>query len=417
MSETDTHGGTFSSLKARNYRLFFAGQLVSTCGTWMQSTAQALFVQFRLDGGGRELGFLSACAFVPILLFGLWAGGLADRVDRKRLLGRVQMYMGCVAAVQAVLIFTNSARFWSICVLAFAMGLGNMIEMPARQSFLGEMVGPESLSNAVGLNSTVFNGARVIGPAIGGIVVATLGYGWAFGLNSLSYGAIVLSYLLMRRSEMFPVNRRSSGKGAVREGLRYIKNTPVLRTVLLCVLVSGTLSLNFQVFVPLMVERVFHGTEGKVVSFQIMLGWGALVGSFLAARRSAPTGRLLAISAGAFAVALLSLAASPTEIVARVAVFALGAGYITFMLTANATLQLSSDPMMRGRVMAVYAVMFAGTTPIGAPFVGWIADAFGPRWSVGVGGAASIVTMAIALYALRRRWLSPGAPVPPGADA
>ena len=402
--------GTFASLKVRNYRLFFIGQLVSTSGTWMQASAQSLYVQFRLGGGGRQLGILSACTFVPILVLGLWAGSVADRVDKRRLLIRVQTYMGCVAAVQTVMIVTGAARFWNICVLAFAMGVGNMFEMPSRQAFVGEMVGPETMPNAVGLNSAIFNGARVVGPALGGTIIGTLGYSWAFGLNSLSFAAIVVSLAMMRTGELFPSARRPRGPGAVREGLRYVRHSPTLRTVLLCVLVSGTLSLNFQIFVPLMAQRVFHGTEGKVVSFQILLGWGALTGSLLAARRRSPTGRVLAVSTALFAVGLLAFSASPTEFLGRVAVYVVGVAFITFMLTANATLQLASDPAMRGRVMAIYGVMFAGTTPVGAPFMGWLADTFGARTSVAIGGASSLVTLAIAVVAIRKRWLPIGAP-------
>ena len=241
----------FRSLSIRNYRLYFIGQLVSVCGTWMQSVAQATYVLFRLDGGGRQLGILSACTFLPILLFGLWAGAVVDRSDKRKLLIRAQSVMLVAALAQTVAILTGHATFPVLCGIAAVFGTANVFEMPGRQAFITELVGPEDIPNAVGLNSAIFNSGRIVGQGIGGVLIATLGYAWCFAINAGSYLAILTGLLMMRPTEFFAMTRARRAKGQIREGLAYVRSHPVLRTILSLVLIVGTFSLNFQVFVPL----------------------------------------------------------------------------------------------------------------------------------------------------------------------
>lgn len=398
-------GDTFRSLRIRNYRLFFTGQLLSMCGTWMSSIAQTTYVLYRLNGKGRELGLLSAATFTPILLFSLWAGTIADRSDKRKLLLRIQIFFTLVASTQTVLVLTKHATVKSLCVIAFLMGCGNAMEMPTRQAFLTELVGVDDLPNAVGLNSALFNSGRVIGQAIGGVLVATIGYTSCFGLNAASFVAILVGLLMMRTVELHPMKRAVRAKGQIREGLVYVRQTPVLATVILLVFITGTLALNFQVFVPLLAKQVFHGGESKVAVFQVILGAGALNGSLLAAGRKRPNGYWIAGAAALFGVALGIAGATTIEPVTWIGLYLAGAGYITFMLTANSTLQLHSDPSRRGRVMALYSLVFAGTTPFGAPLVGWVADRWSTQASINVGAGAALFTAALAFAATKRKLL------------
>ena len=368
------------------------------------------FVLYRLHGGGRQLGILAASTFIPILTIGLWAGAVVDRKNKRRILIGAQTAMGLAAVAQTIVVLTGSATFPRLCALSFIFGCGNAFDMPARQAFVSEMVGPEDLPNAVGLNSAIVNGGRVVGQALGGVLVSTIGYTWCFGINAASFLAIIFGFLLMRTVDLRPGRQVARGKGQIRDGLRYVKGTPVLRTVILLVLIVGTFSLNFQVFVPLLAKVVFHGKEGKVALFQVLMGIGSLAGSLLAARRAAPSGRIIAIAAFTFGGGLMGMALSRTEALTWVLLMITGAGFISFMLTANATLQLSSDPAMRGRVMALYGFVFAGTTPVGAPFVGWVADHFGARQSIAVGGMAGLIAAFFAMQAARRGLLTAGRP-------
>ena len=407
-SRTRVKRQTFRSLRIRNYRLFFVGQLISICGTWMQSIAQATYVLYRLNGGGRQLGILSACTFIPILTIGLWAGAVVDRGNKRKILIGAQTLMGIAAICQTIVVLTETVTFPILCLIAFVFGIGTAFDMPARQAFVSEMVPPEELQNAVSLNSAVFNSGRVVGQALAGVLVSSIGYAWCFGINAFSFGAIIIGFLLMRTSDLLPAQRVARAKGQISDGLRYVGRTPVLRTVILLVLVVGTFSLNFQVFVPLLAKDVFHGKESKVALFQVLMGVGSLIGSLLGARRSAPSARLVVRSSVMFSLGLFGMAFSNFEPLTWLMLLITGGGFITFMLTANATLQLSSDPALRGRVMALYGLVFAGTTPIGAPFVGWVADTFGPRQSVAVGATAGIIAAAAAVLASRRGLLNPG---------
>jgi len=405
-------GKTFSSLRIRNYQLFFIGQIISLCGTWMQSIAQSTYVLYRLHGSGTQLGVLTGCAFAPMLTMGLWAGAVVDRCNKRRVLLSAQALMGVTALGQAIVVATGNASFTVLCAIALLFGIGSAFDLPARQSFVSEMVGPENLPNAVALNTAIFNSGRVVGQAIAGVLVSVVGYAWCFGINAFSFAAIIGGVLLMRTAELrvsVPVKR---GRGQVAEGLRYVRGSATLRTVLGLMFLIGMFSMNFQVFIPVLAKDVFHGRESKVALYQVVLGIGCLTGSMLGARRAAPSGRILVRAAFGLSAGLFGLAASPWELLTFVILLMTGVAYITFLVTANATLQLSSDTQQRGRVMALYGLLFAGSTALGGPLVGWLSDEFGARQSIAFGGFTAAVAAVAGVEGLRRGRLHPGTPTP-----
>ncbi|HVC77047.1 MAG TPA: MFS transporter [Candidatus Micrarchaeaceae archaeon] len=392
---------TFASLRNRNFRIFFTAQIVSVTGTWMQSIAQ-MWLVLHLTGSGVALGITAALQFTPILLFGTWGGLLADRLDKRKVLMVTQSAAGVVALVLAGLTLGGIVQLWMVYVLALSLGMVNVFDNPARQSFVTEMVGKEQITNAVGLNSAVFTLARVIGPAVAGVVIALVGTGWCFLYNGLSYFPVVFALLLMRPSELHRGLPALRARGQIRAGIRYAWNRPELRLPLLLMLVVGTLAFNFSVLMPLMARFVFNSgasTFGLLMSF---MGVGAFVGALVAANRALPSHRLLALAGVAFGGLLIGAAVAPTLPIELLVLVPMGAAMITFQATANSLLQLNSDPAFRGRVMALYVMVFLGTTPIGGPMVGWIAQQFGARVGLGIGGLATIVGSAALLWGLGR---------------
>ncbi|HEX5267440.1 MAG TPA: MFS transporter [Acidimicrobiales bacterium] len=398
---------TFDALSVRNYRLYFWGQIVSVSGTWMQSLAQAWLV-LKLTNSAVEVGTLPAIQFLPMLLAGPWGGLVADRMDKRRTLVGTQLASGVLALTLGLLTQTGAVRVWMIFVLAAGLGCVNAIDNPTRQTFVMEMVGPDRLTNAVTLNSVVMNAARITGPAIAGVLIYTVGIATCFLVNAASYLAVLAALMMMRRDELLPGERLARRKGQVMAGLRYVRATPALRTPLLMVLVIGTLAYNFTVTLALLARFTFHSGAGGYSAMSSVFGAGAVIGGLVAASRSRPTGRRLGMVALAFG-SLLVLCALMPDLPAELAALAvMGAFSITFIATANTTLQLTAPPDMRGRVMALYAVAFLGSTPIGSPIVGWVSAAFGPRVGIGLGGVATVVTALVALPSLtgtRRRLL------------
>lgn len=394
---------TFRSLRVRNYRLYFAAQIVSVSGTWMQTVAQAWLV-LRLAPPARQgldLGLVTALQFLPMLLFGTYGGLVADRVDKRRLLYGTQTTAGLLALALGLLTQTGAVELWEVYLLATMLGFVNMIDNPARQTFVLEMVGRDDLPNAVSLNSVVMNSARVIGPAIGGALIAFTGLAVCFEANAASYVAVIVGLALMRRHELQRSTRVPRAKGQLREGLRYVWRTPGLRDPLLLIAVAGTLAYNFQVVLALFAKFTFHGGAGVYSALTSLMGGGAVIGGLVVAWRNRPNiHRLTAIGLG-FGVLILAVAASPTLVVACIVIVPMGALSIAFIATANATLQLRADPTMRGRVMALYAIAFLGTTPIGSPLVGWISQTTSPRIALVVGAVATIVAAGVT----RRRHL------------
>jgi MFS family permease len=396
---------TFQALHTRNYRLYFTGQIISVSGTWMQSVALAWLVVHYLapvSQRGIDLGITLALQFLPMLLFGAWGGLVADRVDKRRLLVTTQTSAGCLALLLGLLVLVGhgpagSAHLWEVYLLSLLLGVVNMFDNPARQTFVIEMVGKDDLSNAVSLNSIVMNGARVIGPAIGGVLIATVGLGVCFLANSASYVAVIVALMLMHRSDLHAAQRVARAKGQLREGIRYVWRTPNLRDPLMLVFVVGLLAYNFTVILPLLAQDTFHGGAGTFALLTSLMAGGAVVGGLIVANRGKPNIHRLTAVGIAFSVLIGAVALAPSLTVACVLLVFMGGLSIAFIATANSTIQLQVEPTMRGRVMALYAMGFLGTTPIGAPLVGWISQTSSPRVALGVGAVATLVASTVTL--------------------
>jgi MFS family permease len=400
-----TTRATFISLRNRNYRLYFLGQVISVSGTWMQGVAQAWLV-LQLSGSGTLLGLVTALQFLPILVAGPLAGVVADRVDKRRLLLVTQSIAGMLALTLGLLTVTGAVQLWMVFVLAFLFGCVVALDNPARQSFVLEMVGSTDLSNAVTLNSVVVNAARIVGPAVAGLLIAGFSLAACFFINAGSYLAVLTALYRMRPDDLRRPDRAPRGKGQLREGLRYVRATPELRVPLVVMAVVGTLAYEFQVILPLLARFTFDGGAGVYGAMSSMMGVGAVIGGLATARRSNPTTTTLMRAALVFGFVILGVAVAPTLPVALIALMFTGAASIVFMATANATLQLRAAPEMRGRVMALWAVAFLGTTPIGGPIVGWVGETFGPRWGLGLGAVAAISAGLWAAHALGQRPLA-----------
>ena len=375
----------FSSLSERNYRLWYTGQLISLSGTWMQQVAQDWLV-LSLTGRALPVGITTALQFTPVALFGIWGGLIADRLDKRRLLIVTQAAAGLVALTLGVLTATGVVQLWMVYLLAFALGTVTAFDMPARQAFVTEMVGPSQVANAVALNSALFNAARVIGPALAGAAILAFGLAPAFLVNAVSYLATMTALILMDPVRLHRLAPAVRGPGQIREGLRYIWDTPVLRSTLLMVTVVGTFALNFNVALPILARFEFKagpGTYGLMVS---VMAVGSIVGALTAASRQRPTRALLVGAAGALGLTSLGAAAAPTLGWELGVLVGVGAATITFLSTANTTLQLNSDPAKRGRVMALYGVLFLGSTPVGGALSGWLAEVAGARSPLWLGG-------------------------------
>jgi MFS family permease len=397
----DTGRRTFASLGVPNYRRYLGGQAVSLVGTWMQMAAQSWLV-LTLTGSATALGVIVALQTLPVLVLAPYGGVIADRVDKRRLMIALQTAMGLQALALGVLTVTGAVRLWEIGVLAVVLGLNNAFENPARQSFVLEMVGGETLRNAVSLNSVAVNVARAVGPAIAGVLIATVGIGECFLLNAVSFVAVVASLISLRRSELRPTPPAPRAAGQLREGLRYAKSTPEIIIPLLMMALVGTLAYEFQVSLPVMASHALHaGAEGYGFMTSAM-GVGAIAGGLVVAARGHTGMRPVAVAAFAFAIALMLAALAPTLAIELIALAVVGAASVTFMSSGNSTLQLASDPSMRGRVMALWFVAFQGSTPIGGPLVGAVITVAGARAGLGVGALACLAAAALGFGAQRR---------------
>jgi MFS family permease len=405
-----------SSLRQRNYRLFFFGQLVSIAGTWMQTVAQS-FVVLDLTHSGSQLGLTTAARFLPMFVFGPLGGVFADRMDRRRVLYVTQALSGLLAGVFAITVGTHSIQLWIVYLLALALGFVNVFDNPARQSFISEMVSTGDLPNAVTLNSVAANMARVLGAALGGVIAAAIGLALCFTFNALSFGAVLVSLAAMRSSELFPAERVSRQKKQVRQGLRYVRNTPELLIPLLMIAVIGTLAWEFQVSLPLMASKVFHGGAASYGVMASVMGGGAVVGGLISAARARPRARALCLAAIGWGIAILAAAVAPSMALELAALVFVGYGSITFNSLAKTTLQLAAKPEMRGRVMALWALAWMGSTPIGGPIVGWTGQAIGARWALVIGGLAALACGVLALPALTRIDRRPAPDTPPAPAA
>ena len=391
----------FRSLRTRNYRLWFFGQTVSQCGTWMQSVAQYWLV-LELTHSAFDLGITAALQFAPVLLFGTIGGLVADRFDKRKVLLVTQTAFTAQATVLWVLVASGSVHLWMVWALASTYGFINVADNPSRQSFVFEMAGPDDLTNAVGLNSVIVNVSRIIGPAVAGVMIATVGLSWAFLANAVSFAAVIGALYAMRASELHrrpPVGR---AKGQIRAGLRYAWRAWELRVPLIMMAVIGTLAYNFSVILPLFAHDVFHRGAGTYSALTVAMGIGALAGGLTIASRRRPSHKLLVAVSLAFGVFILAVAAAPSLPLCLILLVAMGAASIMFIATANALLQLNSSGAMRGRVMALWAVVFLGSTPIGAPLIGFLAGRYGVRFALGLGGIATLLVAVWAGIELRR---------------
>ena len=393
--------GTFASLRTRNYRLYFIGQVVSVSGSWMQRVAQAWLV-VHLSGGGIALGLVAALQFLPMLLVGAWGGLVADRVDKRRLLMITQPLMGGLALVLGMLTLTGAVRLWMVYVLALLLGAVTAIDNPGRQSFVMEMVGRKQVANAVSLNSAVFTSARVVGPAVAGVLIILVGTGWCFLINAASFVAVLLALAAMDPSQLQRSEGPPRARGQLVEGLRFVWSRPDLRVPMAVLALVGALALNFSVTLPLLAHDTFRGDAGTLGILFSSLGAGSLAGALFTASRREPSVRLMQGGLLLFGVFMLAAAAAPTLLLEIASLILMGMAALAFQTTTNALVQLRSEPALRGRVMAIYMVVFVGTTPFGAPVVGWVVEHFGARAGMGLGGAAVLVA-ALALWLARRR--------------
>jgi len=407
---------TFRSMRVRNYRLYFYGQLVSTTGTWMQTVALGWLV-LRITNSGFDVGVVTALQFLPMLLIGTYGGVIADRLDKRRTLVITQSGMAVAAAGLAAIALTGADPLWAIYLLTVVSGAFAAVDTPVRQAFVSEMVGTEDLPNAVALNSAMFNTSRVIGPALGAVVINLLNVGPCFVANAVSFVAVIGGLLLMRPAELFTIPPVARAKHQARDGLRYVWQTPELRAAILMMAVVGTLAFNFTVVLPVLAKFTFHGDAGTYGLLTSLMGLGSIIGALGVASKLAPTAKLLVGSCLAFGVVMTLSAVAPTLMGEELLIVLLGLTSITFMATVNSTCQLSSVPEMRGRVMALYALVFLGSTPVGGPIVGWIDQQFGPRFGMGVGGVATLfAAVAFGAVLLRRRLRVHDGPMLPALD-
>jgi MFS family permease len=397
----------FRSLKVFNYRLWFLGAFVSNTGGWMQRTAQDWIVLTELtDHDATALGITMALQFGPLLLMMPVTGLMADRFDRRKLLMWTQASMFVLAIGLGVLVITGTATVWWVYGFALALGVVTAIDNPARQAFVSELVDESDLSNAVALNSTSFQSARLVGPALAGVLIAWIGSGPVFILNGISFAGVLTSLFLMRTAQLRTQVKLTRAKGQIRDGLRYVRSRPDVLIVLLLVFLVGTFAFNFPIFISTMATVEFHKGSTEFGLLSSIMAAGAVAGSLLAARRErARLGVVVAASAGLGGIMILGSLA-PDYFWFAISLAAVGVFSMTTMNNANAYVQTTTEPAMRGRVMALYMAIFAGGTPIGAPVVGWVANTFGPRWGLVVGAAAAIVAAGIGLtWMIRRRRL------------
>jgi MFS family permease len=393
---------TFASLSIYNYRVFAAGALISNTGTWMGRVAQDWLVLTELTPHSSvALGIVTGLQFAPLVLFAPLSGVITDRFPKRRILFVTQSALALTSLLTGVLVVTGAVQLWHIYLLAFAQGVATALDNPARQTFVSEMVPHDSLSNAVGLNSASFNGARLIGPGVAGLVIAAFSTGPAFFINGLSFMAVVLALSRMRPGELRP-SPRQRGRGQIREGLRYVRGRPDIVLIMALVFVLGTFGMNFQMTTALMATAVFHKGAGGYGLLGSIMAIGSLSAALLSARRQNPRLRILLVALGAFVVASAAAALAPTYIWFAVLLIPVGLSALTVITTATSMVQLSVDPAMRGRVMALYMAVFMGGTPLGSPLIGWIGSAWGPRWTILVGSIATgLAVLGAALYLVR----------------
>ncbi|MEY2532572.1 MAG: hypothetical protein QOF29_482 [bacterium] len=403
----------FGSLRVPNYRRYFVGQVISLSGNWMQTVAEVWLI-LRLTGSGTMVGLAAALQFLPVLLAGAWGGLLADRIPKRRLLMITQALMAIPAFTLWALTASGSVETWMVLALIFTRGAVNAVDNPARQSFVVEMVGPERLVNAVSLNSVLVHTARIVGPATAGAIIAFAGVAPCFLINTLSFVAMLVALRGMEPAQLRPAPRASHEPGQLRAALRHVLATPSLRIPLAMMAVVGTLSFNFQVLLPLLAKFTWDGNASAYAALTGAMGVGSVAGALASGARGRVSPRLLTVASVGFGALMLLAAAAPTFPLQLAALVPLGAMSVTFAAGVNSSLQLAVTPEMRGRVMALYSVVFLGSTPIGGPITGWLSETAGPRTALVLGGVAALVAGLVARRAFARAGVAPGAAVASG---
>ncbi len=391
---------TVAALGVRNFRLYYAGQSISLIGTWMQSVAQSWLV-LQLSHSGTMLGLVVAAQTVPVLVLGPYGGLIADRASKRTLLLCTQSVLGLLALTLGILTLTHAVRLWMVFLLAAGLGTVNAADNPTRQTFVNEMVGPERLPNAVTLNTVIVNASRAIGPAVAGLLIAAVGTGVCFLANAASFLAVLLALSLIRTADLHRAPPVAREPGQLREGFRYVRRTPRLLLPLLMMALVGTLAYEFQVTLPLLARVSLHGNAATYGFLTAAMGAGAVAGGLLVAGLPAPRVRRLTLAAAAFGVAILAAALVPGVPAALAALACVGGCSTAFLSTGNAILQLTSEARFRGRVMALWSVTFLGSTPVGGPLVGLVAQYLSPRYALGLGAMACLAAAAIGLAARR----------------
>src|ERR1035437_3038091 len=396
---------TFASLIASsNYRRFVVGQAISLVGTWMQTIGQSWLV-LQLTGSATTLGLVAAVQTLPIPLLSPYAGVLVDRRGKRRVLLITQMAMALLALTLGLLTLTHAVRLWMVMVIAGGLGLATCVDNPARQAFVPEIVGTDLVANAISLNSAMVNAARAVGPALGGVLIVSVGVAACFLFNTVSFVAVIIALATMKQELLHPAVTSIHAPGQLLEGLRYVRRTPRLLTPLLMMALIGALSYEFQVVLPVLAKNTFHGNADAYGFFTAAMGIGAVIGGLAVASRRPKGMRSVAVAAGAFGLTMMVAAVAPTLATEVLALATVGAGSVAFMSRGNTMLQLTADETMRGRVMALWAVAFLGTTSIGGPILGYVAQHASPRWGLALGGRAALTATALAAAPhLRPAW-------------
>lgn len=398
---------TFRSLEGFNYRVWTGGAIISNVGTWMQRTAQDWLVLTQLThNNATAVGVVMALQFGPMLLLLPFTGFVADHLNRRKILLATQAIMGALALGLGILTVTGLVQLWHVYVFAFLLGCAAAFDAPARQTFVAELVGETHLPNAVALNSTSFNAARMIGPAVAGLLIAGVGTGWVFLVNAVSFAAVLGSLALLRRDELHASSRALRTRGSLLEGFRYVWRRPDLRALLLMLFLIGTFGLNFPIFISTMSVAVFHAGAGEYGLLSSIMAVGSVMGALLAARQASPHIGLLLAGALVFGLGLAAATVMPAAWLFGACLILIGMASQTFTTSTNSLVQLSTEPAMRGRVIAILLAVALGGTPLGAPIVGWVADSFGPRWALGVGAASGLAAAVVGLvYLVKHRQL------------